>query len=615
MPKALLFAFPCACVALILKILIRADKLPWLVYEGDEDMNILSNNAAYTGFNLAMSFLFVFRTSQAYSRFWEGYTVGHRMYAEWFDFASGVVAFSRYSKKDQETTTAFHHRLVRLLSLLHAAAVASLRGMDGSSFDLIDLPGLDDDTIDHALSSDHPVPLIFQWIMELVVEGEHDGVLAAPAPIISRAFQELANGLVAYHDASKIQNTQFPLPYLQMQSILLFAHWCLTPFVMCQWVKWVSWVFFLTLIQALVFWSLYFTALEIEFPFKQGDRLQNYAAKEMHREFNQQLLVLIDPITRKLPTLHGSAILNVPLLRQDKCEHDLEYNPMTRVSQPRRSAGSVSKARQMIGRKERRKFEEDLQADRRSSSLEVDSRPGTPSASAVSRTGSTDSKTVESHRAAKVRADLEDDGPAKLRVMPEARGADRGPPPRKPGADSKARADLEDDSSAKLSVMPEARGADRGPPPRKPSADSKARRADEAPLHLEPDVELHPETWQDDIGVPSYSLEHQLSILPPKLRAHTGDDVVSQDHDGMPRQKSYGSDDAGSGSFEVAGRYVTRHRSKSTDASVTSPRSLQDVRRQSSMRPWWGTQGTDAVIAKRSQRSSSTAAKPSPVDI
>merc|ERR1711874_211839 len=69
---------------LALKLLEQHDALPSFM----SDVNIIDNNAAYTGFSFAMSFLFVFRTSNAYSRFWEGSTDAYRMYAEWMDFVS-----------------------------------------------------------------------------------------------------------------------------------------------------------------------------------------------------------------------------------------------------------------------------------------------------------------------------------------------------------------------------------------------------------------------------------------------------------------------------------------------------------------------------------------------
>eukprot|EP00448_Togula_jolla_P017138 CAMPEP_0170586538 /NCGR_PEP_ID=MMETSP0224-20130122/9799_1 /TAXON_ID=285029 /ORGANISM="Togula jolla, Strain CCCM 725" /LENGTH=613 /DNA_ID=CAMNT_0010910093 /DNA_START=132 /DNA_END=1973 /DNA_ORIENTATION=+ len=610
MPKALLFAFPCACFALILKVLVKEGYLPWLLYEGEEEMNIFSNNAAYTGFNLAMSFLFVFRTSQAYSRFWEGFSVGHRMYAEWFDFASCVVAFSRYSKKGAEATRDYQHRLVRLLSLLHAAAVASLRGMDGSSFDLIDLPGLDDDAIDHALSCEHPVPLIFQWLMELVVEGEHEGILAAPPPIISRAFQELANGLVAYHDASKIQNTQFPLPYLQMQSILLFAHWILTPFVMCQWVKWVSWVFFLTLIQALVFWSLYFTALEIEFPFKQGDRLQNYAAKEMHVEFNHQLLVLIDPVTRLLPKLHANAIISVTELRQDKCEHDLEYNAMTKVSPQRRSVAPLNKARQMIRWNERRQFASELEAEQRTSvfmsqaraddysrsesQADVSPAAGIFSGCSSPRWEGVPDAVFQATPTMRQGQDEAIDGT----ILPKAAVTRTLERPERPVRGQRLR--MKDSVTFSEEVRIEGFGPSQASVSRLHIDEHRPR--DVVPVQGENEENESCDPWSPRLKGAG-ALDKTLNPL-ERVTPAGGDQeaIEAQDvfNESRERENEYGDADAGAVSFELVDPF-------GKESEATSPRSIRDARqaarRYKSMRPgWFGQQHAGTVIAQRSMK-------------
>jgi len=318
-PKALLFALPNAIFATVLKLVDRADKLP----EEVAGLQILKNSAAYSGFTFAMGFLFVFRTSQAYARFWEGCTSGHKMYAEWFDFAAAAVAFTKYSKAGEQAVSEFHHRLVRLLSLLHAAAVASLRGLDGSRFEFIDIEGLDSSDVKHVMESQFPVTLISQWVLELVMEGLHDGILAAPPPLVSRCFQEFANGLVEFHEAQKIQTTRFPFPYQQMTGLMLLSHWCITPFVMVMWIRWPSWVFILTLLQTLVFWALYFTALEIENPFQHGEITSNYAAQHVQKEFNAQLLMIIDPKTRLTPVLSDKCEMRMDVLQGLHEEHAL----------------------------------------------------------------------------------------------------------------------------------------------------------------------------------------------------------------------------------------------------------------------------------------------------
>merc|ERR1712096_102182 len=114
------------------------------------------------------------------------------------------------------------------------------------------------------------------------------------------------------------KSTQFPLPYTQMSMIMLMAHWIVTPFLVCQWVEWPSWVFFLTLLQVLIFWSLYFTAVEIENPFNGGTHFNDsmhFHAHDVQKDFNEQLLMLIDPSLKKIPVLSETAETDVFSLR------------------------------------------------------------------------------------------------------------------------------------------------------------------------------------------------------------------------------------------------------------------------------------------------------------
>jgi len=104
---------------------------------------------------------------------------------------------------------------------------------------------------------------------------------------------------------------------------MLVLHWFVTPFVMCQWVNWPSWVFLLTLLQVLIFWALYFTAVEIEFPFNPGNIAENNYAQHLQMHFNEHLLVLISPISRLIPTLSEQAQLDVLILSGEHQIHEI----------------------------------------------------------------------------------------------------------------------------------------------------------------------------------------------------------------------------------------------------------------------------------------------------
>merc|ERR1719291_536486 len=103
--------------------------------------------------------------------------------------------------------------------------------------ELIDADALSPQALKAVRDSNAKVELIFQWIQQLIVENISTGVLSIPPPILSRSFQEIANGMVAFHDAMKISYVPFPFPYAQTCDCLLVFHWLVVPFVTSQWVS------------------------------------------------------------------------------------------------------------------------------------------------------------------------------------------------------------------------------------------------------------------------------------------------------------------------------------------------------------------------------------------
>merc|ERR1711963_431847 len=118
-PRSLCVAVPCGILAAMIEI--ATDRWGTFTYFRDED-SILKEDTAWTGFSFLVGFSIVFRTSQAHSRFWEGCTSMHAMRAEWFDACAALVCFCQHSKVDQELVMKFKNILVRLFSMLHAAA-------------------------------------------------------------------------------------------------------------------------------------------------------------------------------------------------------------------------------------------------------------------------------------------------------------------------------------------------------------------------------------------------------------------------------------------------------------------------------------------------------------
>jgi len=317
-PSAFFIAVPAAAISGLLKWSMDAGHWENLESSGFSNDSILTESAVWSGFTFLVGFLVVFRTSISYSRFWDGCNSTHRLRAEWFDACSAACAFCRHSKADTATISKFRHTLIRLFSILHALALAEIE--DSSTKDLsdiaalsanvIDVRGIDEDSLLTLRDCSAKVELVFQWIQELIVENIDTGVLSIPPPILSRVFQELANGMVAFHDAVKVSSVPFPFPYAQACDTLLVLHWVMTPVITCQWVTSIAWAAFFTFTQVFILWALNLTAGEIENPF--GLDPNDLDGMQMQEEMNEHLLLLLQPSTIRTPKLADESVWEEP---------------------------------------------------------------------------------------------------------------------------------------------------------------------------------------------------------------------------------------------------------------------------------------------------------------
>jgi len=306
-PYAFCVALPSSLIALLLKELDNNDLL------GDwKGMQIIVDNTAYASFNFLVGFVIVFRTSQAYSRFWSALFDMHQMCAQFFDAASGVVAFCRPSEHGDRAVASFLHTMVRLFSILTAVALQELsddKNIHIHGYETLDTSAIDWQSIIAIDESDKPVELVFQWIQQLMVDGLHEGIIAAPPPVATRAFQQLASGMVSYHDAMKVAKVPFPFPYAQITIVMLIIHSIITPVVMVSWTSWTSTAGMFTFIPVFTLWAMNYIATDIETPF--GGAANDLDPQEMQSNMNKQLALLLDPKTCRTPTLsrgHSSSL-------------------------------------------------------------------------------------------------------------------------------------------------------------------------------------------------------------------------------------------------------------------------------------------------------------------
>jgi len=314
-PFAFCVAGPCAIAAMSFKVLLQKDVL------GDWVSDVLvagSDSSAYNGFNFLVGFLVVFRTSQAYNRFVVALGATHDMCHEWWEAASCVTAFCRASDQEELCVTHFLHTMVRLFSMLNAGGLQEL--IDNNmqekveGFETVDAGALDHESIESFDASKFKVEMVFQWIQQLLVLNLDTGVLNIPAPIMSRALNKLGNGLTMFHKGMQISKVPYPFPYAQTTVFLLCMHWVVTPLVMVSWCERVSGVGVFTFAQVFILWSLNRIATVIENPF--GDDQNDIDMYAIQRDFNERLILLLDPQTLRVPKLAPGTLAGRRKLRE-----------------------------------------------------------------------------------------------------------------------------------------------------------------------------------------------------------------------------------------------------------------------------------------------------------
>lgn len=364
-PRAIGFALPATTLALLLKLLVTEFGGP--VFEEQFNENVGSNIsvAGYSTFTFVLGFMLVFRTSQAYNRFWEGKALVCKMRAEWYEACASLVAFSTKSKNDPQEVDNFRHTLVRLFSLLHASALEEIACKEEEEFNVLDVQGLDETSRDSLFEWQQEgkgkVHLAFQWILGTVVNNMDSGCIPVPPPILTRVFQELSSGKVHMEDALKITDTQFPFPYAQMTIVLLFMHSLMTPLVVCIYTGHWSVAGVFTFASVFLLWCINFIAVEIEQPF--GDDANDLDTDQMQVDMNEALLALLDPATIRLPTLSKRAEMKVQNLHRGQTS----FNQADALRRSRKSRVRAS----LLSREKR---ESTLSASKRESTLSAGSR-------------------------------------------------------------------------------------------------------------------------------------------------------------------------------------------------------------------------------------------------
>lgn len=290
----------------------------------------LVHPSAFSSFTILISLFLAFRASHAYSRFWAGTLSLFGISSDFYDVASSLVAFSRNCTATVDKVSDFQHLIVRLFSMLHALILADLEKqghMTGREqalkYELIDVTGIDSDSLERLKNAGpRKIDLVFQWLQSVIVEGQQAGVVAVPAPILSRVFQELNSGIMEYHRTLSLAEVPFPAPYTVATHVVLVLHWLLTPFVASTWSTHIWSASCLGFMQVFMLWSLNAIAQELENPF--GEDANDLDTWSYHRELNDRLLFLLGTAKQQTPTLTAGADRHLPLRSSDSSQFSFD---------------------------------------------------------------------------------------------------------------------------------------------------------------------------------------------------------------------------------------------------------------------------------------------------
>jgi len=273
--------------------------------------SILPSDDLYKILSNILGFLLVFHTSQAYNRYMSGITLVLQMMGDYTDVMSLLVAFARTSSAaSRADVDKFTKTATALISLLFMYSLAELEestkeehssedgkiiGKHAYKYEVLDMQGIDDETLRYIIASPCKVETICQMLQTLIGDHHRRGILDTPPPLMTRVFQELGNGVLKFHEALKFRHAPFPFTYSAVMDMLLFIYWCSTPIMIASWTAGFTSCAVSTFIVIFAIFSLNGIAGTLENPF--GNDLSDMDGNALCHEFNTKLKALLETLT------------------------------------------------------------------------------------------------------------------------------------------------------------------------------------------------------------------------------------------------------------------------------------------------------------------------------
>eukprot|EP00929_Paragymnodinium_shiwhaense_P107059 TRINITY_DN7304_c0_g1_i1.p1 TRINITY_DN7304_c0_g1~~TRINITY_DN7304_c0_g1_i1.p1 ORF type:complete len:595 (+),score=120.07 TRINITY_DN7304_c0_g1_i1:65-1849(+) len=266
----------------------------------NEEVGTVSIGQIWSNYNFVLGFLLVFRTTQAYNRFWQGATNLQQVRGEWMNMTSSLIAFCSRSPEKSKQVYEFQHKLVRMISLLYCSALQDVAVSTCENYDVIDITGMnEEDAMYLSANNELKVDIIVQWTQQVIIESVRQQVLDAAPPIVTRTFQELSRGVVKLKETREITEIPFPFPYAQMVALMLLLTVVVTPALSALCINSAPLAGIMAGLSVFLMWCVNLIAQELECPF--GDDANDVQINGLSQQMNVGLLMLLDSQAQRCP--------------------------------------------------------------------------------------------------------------------------------------------------------------------------------------------------------------------------------------------------------------------------------------------------------------------------
>lgn len=257
-------------------------------------------NLVYGGYTSVLAFMIVFRSNYSYTRYWEGAQCISKTRTVWLNAVSNLLAFcDRENVSQKPKVQEFQQMLVKLMSMLFCESLRGCMQVGEDTLKTLATEGIEETSLHFVDNCSGKATVILQWIQHLIIEADNENIIKIKAPILSRVFQELSNGAVNMSQAQNIADVQFPFPYTQLITMLLFFHTLMTPSLAAIVIPHPVWCGIITFMVLQSVWCLQAIAQEIDEPF--GHDANDLPVEEYMSDFNAHLLLLLEPLAQRRP--------------------------------------------------------------------------------------------------------------------------------------------------------------------------------------------------------------------------------------------------------------------------------------------------------------------------